>query len=199
MHYGRNRLCRASHWTAKRPIRTAKALPCVHARHSLHGKVFDGKAAFAVRMDGLHGNALCRASPSLPCAADAAVRGIFAVRRHRCRAPLLCRAPYFFAVRPALPCATMFAVRRFAVRPCSATHGKEPCRHAPQELPGAQLGDTWPLCRACAHGKETKCPLPCAHTRQRGLVFSFFCYFSIIPAFQILHFTNIAYITYIST
>jgi hypothetical protein len=52
----------------------------------LPGNVFDGKAIFVVRMQGMHGKALCRALPSLscatplPCGREAAVRQDFAVR-----------------------------------------------------------------------------------------------------------------------
>jgi hypothetical protein len=86
IHYRKTGLCHANNRTAKDPVRPAKALLCADARQRTPGKASDGSVDVAVRIDHLHGKALCRAhaglpcAPTLPCGLGFAVRANVAVR-----------------------------------------------------------------------------------------------------------------------
>jgi hypothetical protein len=199
IHYGKEGRCRATIRTAKGLVCTAKTLPCADARQRPPGNASDGNGTIAVRVDNLHGKGRCRACAGLPCGRLFAVRADFAVRALGCRARYHCRAACSLPCAHSLPCVRAVSCDTLCRAPACKAARQSPLQARLQGLPGAQVSATWPLCRACAHGKVTKSPLPCAYARQRPLVFSFFFCFSLIPAFQKLHFTYITYTTYIFT
>jgi hypothetical protein len=147
---------------AKGSICIAKSLSCDAVRQRSHNNAWLGNVVFAIRF------AKTARQRALPCVPLVVVHSrplpclpLFAVH---C-VPLPCS--FSLPCVLFLSCFSLFAVEQPLSCVARQTCMAKPLPCTPARHQGAQVHAMWPICRVYAHGNVTKCPLPCAYTRQR--------------------------------